>query len=477
MGHASIRTPAAKVGTAGRARVIALGLMAMAGSAPGKAGGAPAAPAAAVAATPHCTSGEQSAITEIACELAWSLRSLEASLGAGVVVAAAVPTADRAVSRGPELSARVATAIAHALGSGARASSGASTLARARAEARGASLLVFVAVEIAGGEVRAVADAHLALRSSAPRGFWDRVRGLRDEPGAHASASRRLDGEIASFLPPVPLVAAHVDKAGSPTPDVVALACGDVDGDSALEIALVGRRKIQLGRVRQARFVVHAEAAWPALAPIAPAPLREPIAQAEIVAGRFLTVGSTDRENGVLLSGTLARLRRLEASVPWGHGSCLVRSGTALGLPGPCERGGKTSLDVGDVRTDAVASGLVVNAAGTARAVVAWRAPSDGAVTLRDDAGRTAHVASTGGALALADLDRDGVPELLASENTFNPAEDALVVRSWSEDGEVRERLRLPVPDGIRAIAACPAEDARMAPIVVATGTALWIIR
>jgi hypothetical protein len=460
MVHPSTPAVAGAVGTA----VIALGLAASAGTLSGKQTEKPPGVSPGPA-RQRCTSGEASAVTELSCELAANL----GSLGERVVVIAGLPTADRAVARGRELSGRIATTLANALGAGARALPGGST----RAEARGASVLVNVAIEIAGGEVRIVADTH-----PTPRGFWERVRGWREAPGAHAFASRRLDGEIASFLPPVPLVATRIDKAANPTPDLVALACGDVDADSSLEIAVVGRRKIQLGRVRQSRFVQHAEIAWTALSSIAPSPLREPLARAEIISGHFLTVGSTDRESAWLLSSTLAPVRRLDASVPWARVGCLVRTGTALGMPAPCERGGTARFAVGDVPlTDAVASGVAVNAVGKARTLVAWRAPGDGAVTLRDDAGRTARVPNIGAALAIADVDLDGVPELVASENTPNPEGDAVVLRSWGEDGTLRERLRVPVPDGIRAIAACPAEDAGMAPLVVATPTSLWIIR
>jgi len=156
----------------------------------------------------------------------------------------------------------------------------------------------------------------------------------------------------------------------------------------------------------------------------------------------------------------------------------LVRTSTAVGLPGPCEREDPAAGYIGEVPlTDAVAAGIAVDAAGKERTVVAWRTPEDGAVTLRDDAGRSARVASVGGALALADLDVDGTPELLASENTLDPKEDALVVRSWSADGTVRERWRLPVPEGIRAITACPPEESKMATVVVSTENSLWVVR
>lgn len=488
MGHPRIRTPAGKAGAGRHAVAIAVAVtvaaanMALAATARGTSGrpepasAAPAlAPRATETATARCGNGDGAATAELACELASGLGPLGTP---GVVVAVTGPTADRAVSRGPELSSRMGAAMVRAFGPQARAlplAAATGQVALAQAQAAGnASLLVVVSIAIAGGEIRAVAETH-----PAPHGFWDRVRGLGDVPGTRASAIRRLDGEIASFLPPVPLAVGHVDKIAGVMTDVVALACGDVDGDGTLEIALVGRRKIQLGWVRGARFASGAETPWTALAPIASAPLREPIARAEIAAGRSLTVGSTDRESAVVLNGKLTRVGHLDGSIPWGPAGCLVRTGTLLGLPGPCERGAKVPMrGAGDVPTDAVASGLVVSGAGTARSVIAWRAPTDGAVTLRDDVGHTARVVGAGGALALADLDRDGAPELISSENSAIPAEDAVVVRSWSEDGTVRERFRLPVPDGIRALATCPTIDAGMASIVVATGSAsLWVVR
>jgi hypothetical protein len=94
-----------------------------------------------------------------------------------------------------------------------------------------------------------------------------------------------------------------------------------------------------------------------------------------------------------------------------------------------------------------------------------------------DDTGRSVRIPGAGGQLALGDLDLDGAPELVSSSDTRAPSSDVLTVRSWGTDGVVRERFRLAVPDGIRALATCPSEDARAAPIVVATGSGLWIVR
>jgi len=61
--------------------------------------------------------------------------------------------------------------------------------------------------------------------------------------------------------------------------------------------------------------------------------------------------------------------------------------------------------------------------------------------------------------------------------DTRAASSDVLVVRSWSGGSDLVERFRLPVPEGIKAVAACPSEDARAAPIVVATGASIWVVR
>ena len=406
---------------------------------------------------------------ELGCELSRGL----SPLGRGVIVAAGPVASDRAVSRGAELSTRLSQAVRAALGGDARALPGAPTPAQARAAAGRAEVLVVVAPEIVGGEIRAVADAYPMARS-----FWDRVRALSPGPVAHAFASRRLDAEVASFLPTVPLVANRTDRAAIPTSDVVALGCGDVDGDGALDIVLVGRHKIAIGRVRGGKFVSTRETSWPELSSVAPSPLREPLAEVTIGTGRYVDVGLTDRESGFRLSPQLSKVARLDAPIPWARAGCLSRAGTALGATRPCARDAERVVDVHDVTgTDAVAGASVVGRDGRARAIVAFRSPRDGTGELRDDAGLMARTPALGATLAIGDVDLDGDPDLLASVNTLSSADDALVVSSWTRDGSVHEKLRLPVPEGVRAVAACPAEGGTMSPIVVATTSSLWVVR
>lgn len=429
----------------------------------------PSAPARPAEASAPCGIGERGAIAELACELGRRLGPRED----GVVVAVAAAVSDRVGTRGPELSGRIAAALAGVLGPGVRVLPGTPALADARAAARFAKGLVFVTPEITGGEVRTVGDAYPVTR-----GFWDRLRARPEAPVRHAFASRRLDGEVGSFLPGVPLVADRIERAALQTTDVVALACGDIDLDGELELVVLGRRRIQLGHVRGGHFAPLGEASWATLSPVASAPLREPIGAASIAPGRAISVGLTDRANGLRLSPSLSPLATLGESVPFEHVGCLARLDRALGLPGPCQRGEAARIDLPDfTAADAIASGTSVDRDGHAHALVAWRSASDRVVSLRDDAGRSARIPSAGAALAIGDVDRDGAPELIASLDTLDPTADALVFWSWDAAGSVAERLRVPVPEGVRAIAVCPAEDAHLSPIAVATNSGIWILR
>ena len=65
-------------------------------------------------------------------------------------------------------------------------------------------------------------------------------------------ANRRRDPRI---FAPVPLLASHIDRIATDDRDVLALACGDVDADGALEVVTLGRRRVAIGRARHGRFV------------------------------------------------------------------------------------------------------------------------------------------------------------------------------------------------------------------------------
>ncbi|HOU92029.1 MAG TPA: hypothetical protein PLU22_13350, partial [Polyangiaceae bacterium] len=443
-------------------------LLAFAAPTPAQAQAAAEAPAA--PAPPPCGRGRSAAISELACELALAL----ATTPVGALVVGAPLVAPGALRQPDELSRRIAANLAGRLGRGARAADEVADLTRARALASAAGTLVHLGVTLEGGEVRVVADVY-----PVPARFWDRVRDPRPSPVLHAFASRRLDPEIRSFLPPVPLVANRVDRADLPESPVVSLACDDLDLDGASELVLVGRHALVVGRVRRGELERSASVELSGLSPVAQSPLREPIGSVAVTPGSHLDVGTSDRAFMMRLDGVLRLTEHPGRRLPWPAGGCSRFAGPVLASP--IERCVATdpapTLDDFGWGTDAIAGAVLLDRAGRLRSIYAGRRGDASEVVLRDGDRRSARIAEAGAQLAVSDLDGDGEPEILASLDTLDPAGDAIVVRTWRGDGSVEERLRVPVPEGVRAIGVCPPEGDTMAPIAIATGRSLWIVR
>ena len=81
-----------------------------------------------------------------------------------------------------------------------------------------------------------------------------------------------------------------------------------------------------------------------------------------------------------------------------------------------------------------------------------------------------------GAQLALGDADSDGNPDLAYSSDTLDPAKDRLTLVTLNGT-KLAPRFELPAPS-ITAIAICSGrEGPGMAPLVIATGEELWLIR
>lgn len=420
--------------------------------------------------TARCPAG-LSALSGIACELEAQLGVAMGKPDSGALVIPGALQSDTPLERSAELAQRITRVVAGKLGGKAHETQ--TTRGAAQLAARSRAFL-FLELRIAHGQLEVTADVYRPVK-----GFWARVRNPNPEPLKHAFASRPIDAEVRSFFPTVPLVAGKVLKVKAPEAQVLALGCGDIDGDAALELVAVGRGAIHVGRVRGGKFVATARRSWAELAPVAPVPLREPIATVSISRGQHVDIGLTDRARGFRFDAKLTPIAALELPIPWPGNGCIETYQTLLGRKErPCRGGDLPSSAPGyEHRGDAIAGASLIDATGKRHQYRALRASKEERVDLRSDRGGRASLANLGAQLAMGDLDGDGSPELVASTVTMVPAEDALIVYSWKEPAPPAERLRLAAPGGVSAIATCPAEDTGRSYLVAAVGDELWLIR
>jgi len=384
----------------------------------------------------------QGALSFIGCSLAQKLGPAAATASVTVVEL----KSDRELPSGDALRERVQQAVTRGLrGSGSKPER--------------AKLRVELAIEKSGGVLRVSADLRRAT------GLWQRI--LHSKPAAeqHAFVEVPLDAELRALIPPPPLVVSEVLKLKAPERGIVAVSCGPSAADGGQELLLVSRSNLRVGRVAGHRFVERKKAAWSSLSPVAPAPLREAIANAELTPQGTWRVGISDRRDGLELSRELAVAARFEGLFPLASG-CVLRD--ALGVAAqvlPCA-GPSGATRSPPATLDAVA-GFGSTFAGrdaSNQSLVAQR-PELSVAGVRP-----------GAQLALGDADSDGAPELLYSEDTLDPARDRLHLVTLQGNKSV-PRFDVPVP-GISALAICQRrEGPGMATLVVASGDELWLLR
>jgi hypothetical protein len=431
---------------------------------------------------PPPTPAKQAAIGHLASEVAQALGQVPA----GAVVVASPIASDTPTPKGDELAVRIATQIAGRLAT-ARAHPQAASLAVARGLSGRAASLVHVQLEIKQGTLRATADLYPVVSNG-----WERLRNPVPGPRAHGFASVALDAEVRSFMAPVPLEKAEVHKAKHEEVDVVAVGCGDVDQDGGLELVIVSRSRVALGKLRAGKFVASRTTPWGNLASRSPTPLREPIASA-IVSPRArpgdIFLGSTDR-GSIVVDAMLVTKRVLTGvPIPGTDGdACAVPNadsgsfdGNAVTCTVPTKGEPAAAFPAPVSRYDAIAAFELVGKDGSLADVVAAREPI-GKLRLRrserNAAAGTKPLEATidgvGAQVAVGDLDLDGVPEIVT---TTEGADDVLAITTWNAKGTLLPRLRVPAKDGVRAVAVCPPEEKGVPAVVAVVGTEVWLVR
>jgi hypothetical protein len=417
-------------------------------------------------------SGAASALSVMAPELARGLGAVPAR----TIVVVAPLTADVPAPHGDELALRLGSLIGGQLGAGALTHARAEPLSVAEALAAKSGALLYVQTEVAGGQLRATADLYPVLSNG-----WDRARASLPAPRAHAFASAPIDAEVRAFLPPLSLERAAVHKARHDLGEVLAVSCGDVDGDGN-ELLLVTRTTVARGRIVGGKFVSSYAAPWAMLAPPLPVPIREPLATSAIVpradgTGADLFVGTTDR-GGVALSRDLRAAAPI-AGLPVLAGRSVLcakadPAASALdGALGDCKAGGPAKLDAPTTRFDAVAIDELVGRDGTSLRLEAARDP-DGHLRLRaGDQSEKGTSELVGAQLAMGDLDEDGIDEVIT---TTESGDDVITVSSW-RGHDLVPRMKIPAPFPVRALAVCPAGETGTRPVVAVVGGEVWVVR
>lgn len=445
---------------------------------------APAPPQAAAAPLPL----HAGAILHIAAEIAQGLGQLPP----GTIVVASTIATDIPAPKGDELAVRIATQLAGRAGAKAHASPAA--LAVARGLSGRAGSLVYLQLEIAKGELRVTADLYPVVSNG-----WERLRNPVPGPRAHAFAMAPLDAEIRGFLIPVLLEQATIHKIKHDEADVLAVGCGDIDGDGGLELVLVSRARVVIAKIRAGKLVVQRAAPWNTIASRAPVPMRDPLASV-LVSPRGhrgeVLIGTTDR-GGIAVDASLVARRQL-AGLPVAGGE-----GEACTLPVPeasafegnavaCDpppspkpvRGKSAKGEPPPVfippspRYDAVATLDAVGKDGNITQVLGVREPNGKLRLRKHEAGTARAVEVTmdgvGAQIALVDLDLDGIPEVVTTSDGDD--HDLVLVSSFTKN-QLTPRLRFPAREGVRALGTCPPEVKGVPGLVAVVGSEVWLVR
>lgn len=302
---------------------------------------------------------------------------------------------------------------------------------------------------------------------------WARARGEMNQVLAHSFASKPLDAELRSYLPKVPLVRPKLQAYGASLTQINAIACGDLDDDGALDVAIANRQEVAWGSLTEAGFVARYVAPLSDLSPVAPVPLREPLASL-FFNGSHLELSTTDRQHWVQLDAQLKVVQQRANAWAIAAGWCTSRAAsTSGGAPFPCTSAPPLQETTAPLLDREVTSG----SASRDVPVRAWRDANTRTVTVRRG-DRSWTLPESGSQIAVEDLNHDGILEVLTTSSTLQRSADRLTAHSLSPaKGEAKLLWEVPVAAGIDALAVCPPEAQMQSAIVLASNNYVGVLQ
>jgi hypothetical protein len=387
-----------------------------------------------------------------------------ASVPKGALVVAAPLTTDVACTKSEELARRVAAAVASKL-SEAEVHPAPLALGGASRVAAKYPALVYVSTELKKGALIVTVDAQLPVKNS-----WDRLRRLLPPPLAHAFASRPVDAEVQSFLVPIVLEQAKITKFTHSEGSVLAAACGDIDGDGGLDVALSTRERISLGRFYGKAFRVDRSATWAGLGKRVPVPMRDPLHRL-VMGPQVLAAGNTSY-GSFELTPQLEKIATSQGMPLWWEDGFLCS--TALSEQGAldsktrvCQTGTATEAGKSLPAAQFDSGGIWAD-----ETPVYFTHDISGKLKLRRGTALQTFE-NMNAQVVVADMDLDGTPEIVA---TTGSTPENILVYSWKSES-IAERKKLATSSPVLALAACPPEEGGRPGFLAVFASEVWLVR
>lgn len=337
--------------------------------------------------------------------------------------------------------------------------------ARSTAAAQGYELLIWLVVSIEANHVvveGVVFDTERDLWRDAAGGEARRVVG-------RIFARARVDAELRRHLEPLPAGPLSVTPVPLGEGGVLALAVADLDGDDLNEVVLVSERAVEVRRLRAGQAEVMARLSLAGLPPAATRS-RDPVGTMAVgppdaTGGRPVALRTSDLDQGLVVGfdGVEIGLRSGIADFPirWAEGApqcTTVAPGrsTFQTAAAPCGSLGETPTVP---PFHALVRERLPQPGGPPAATAEGTVLADGSVALQWNGRVVARLGPFGTALAISDLDDDGVAEVLLSSDRDPGAGDELTVLRLGAAGVAAREPLGGVPGSVWVAAAGDADN------------------